>query len=1178
MKDRILAISKGQFTYEPIKLQLSQDKLRLVVVSGRDATESFRLSNVRGTKVKGFVTTTDDIQITPQTFHGEDTEIHITFSASHVAAGTKMDGEIHIITDCGETSLPYTVEVVAPTITDKDGVVEDFRALEQRIAANLEDGALLFHSPSFKNVFLQDNEPETYLYTHLVKRNSKLHSLDEFLVATGRKQPYRFHISQTRFEYELTMEDVREQLTLTCGTWGAACIHVLSDSKFIEPEVDVIWSDDFKKDKYELGFKVSAKRLKDGKHTGRLVLETPYQREEITIVLRKKTSIMPIEDYLHKKKYLWAAYKNLLNYKIGKMRQEEYLTNIRMILEELFDCEDEIVIYLRAYLAAMEQRMEECEEFVNRLSMIPRPEYNQSTETVLFYLIGLYIKSIYTKTEDDKRLATLEARDYYENGYHIWPILYLLMHLEERYQTLTPKLLLEEVGEYLEKGCHSPLLYLEVVKIYQKDPTLVHRLTKRNIQVLYWGTKEELFDKEFALTMSFLAEHVRVYSDIVYRILFLQYKKYRLDDTLHSICSMLIRCEKMGHEYFPWFALGVQKRLRITELFEYYMYTFDTEGNGIIPQSVITYFQYENHLNDRIKAYLYSRVIRNKEEKPDNYEAYREMMAQFALRQLKARKLNENLGVLYEDLLKEENIKDDVALCLPELMFKQHLTCNNKHIEGVYVVHLETEKEQYYPIVGGQAHIDIYTPNYQLYFVDSDNRYYVKTIEYTLKPIMKLEKYALQCFENGSTNQGLMLHLLAKVHKKFALKQEDSMVAHMVTKMDILCDYYQGKTVLQLLEHYQEQNDDTMIRQILDEIDLSQISLGRCHELIELMAKYNLHAKAYAAIEIYGFKKCDKERLMKVVEWRLRQPEVAYEGILFQMCQYLYQSEVKSIATVGYLQKYFMGPIKEFFQVFSDSWLKELPIDDEVCEKLLAQVLFVNENPISYYQIFYDYYIKGINRVLVKAFLCYIAYNYIVDKVDITDDLMAILQKEAASTDNRVMQLAILKRYSKQSELAMSEIEYVDYHISQMVKEGIMMKFMQDFRGRVTLPYIVENAVLIEFYMNTDLPVNLLVHDQEGETKTYQMKQVFPGIFLKEFLLFSGEEFRYQIYTEETGKKTRRAPLKTDGSKTATDSFYALVNQMIDARENGDQDAYRLACRNYTRYQDIAKQLLKPIL
>ena len=75
-----------------------------------------------------------------------------------------------------------------------------------------------------------------------------------------------------------------------------------------------------------------------------------------------------------------------------------------------------------------------------------------------------------------------------------------------------------------------------------------------------------------------------------------------MTDTLHGICGMLIRNEIRDAKYFSWFEKGVNKHLRLTDLYEYYMYTIDSEKVRNLPDAVLSYFQYENHLNDRCKA------------------------------------------------------------------------------------------------------------------------------------------------------------------------------------------------------------------------------------------------------------------------------------------------------------------------------------------------------------------------------------------------------------------------------------------------------------------------------------------------------------------------------------------------------------------------------------------------
>ena len=49
---------------------------------------------------------------------------------------------------------------------------------------------------------------------------------------------------------------------------------------------------------------------------------------------------------------------------------------------------------------------------------------------------------------------------------------------------------------------------------------------------------------------------------------------------LHAICSILIRGSQRGKELFPWFAKGVEADVRLTRLYDYYLYTLPEDFEG----------------------------------------------------------------------------------------------------------------------------------------------------------------------------------------------------------------------------------------------------------------------------------------------------------------------------------------------------------------------------------------------------------------------------------------------------------------------------------------------------------------------------------------------------------------------------------------------------------------------
>ena len=62
-----------------------------------------------------------------------------------------------------------------------------------------------------------------------------------------------------------------------------------------------------------------------------------------------------------------------------------------------------------------------------------------------------------------------------------------------------------------------------------------------------------------------------LYIDILSRI----YKETKDNEVLTSICSEIINSGKINNEYFKWLREGVRKELKITNLYEYYIYSID---------------------------------------------------------------------------------------------------------------------------------------------------------------------------------------------------------------------------------------------------------------------------------------------------------------------------------------------------------------------------------------------------------------------------------------------------------------------------------------------------------------------------------------------------------------------------------------------------------------------------
>lgn len=121
----------------------------------------------------------------------------------------------------------------------------------------------------------------------------------------------------------------------------------------------------------------------------------------------------------------------------------------------------------------------------------------------------------------------------------------------------------------------------------------------------------------------------------------------------------MIKGNKSGPEYYPWYRRGVEQELRVTRLYEYYMMSVDTEKEVEIPRIVLMYFAYQSNLDYDKCAYLYAYIQKHREEFPELYLAYKSQMDRFVLQQLYKGRINRQLAFLYQTVLDEKMLTRD---------------------------------------------------------------------------------------------------------------------------------------------------------------------------------------------------------------------------------------------------------------------------------------------------------------------------------------------------------------------------------------------------------------------------------------------------------------------------------------------------------------------------------------
>lgn len=234
-------------------------------------------------------------------------------------------------------------------------------------------------------------------------------------------------------------------------------------------------------------------------------------------------------------------------------------------------------------------------------------------------------------------------------------------------QSLTRQLYAMELC--YECGCKSPLLYLDAAQLYLRQEGQLRRISPFTVQVLKFAQKEGILSGELLKRAAYLTETMKTFDENVYQILTAGYERFPSDEVLEAICKLVMKGRPVRKEYFPWYAKAVERNIRITRLYEYYIETMDASFDEVLPQVIRMYFSYSNTLAGQKKALIYANVIKNREKDRHTFQSYRPAMEVFTARQIQKDRMNREYAALYRTFLKNRKIptaqKRSQMCCLP---------------------------------------------------------------------------------------------------------------------------------------------------------------------------------------------------------------------------------------------------------------------------------------------------------------------------------------------------------------------------------------------------------------------------------------------------------------------------------------------------------------------------------
>lgn len=170
------------------------------------------------------------------------------------------------------------------------------------------------------------------------------------------------------------------------------------------------------------------------------------------------------------------------------------------------------------------------------------------------------------------------------------PVLFwILLFLREEYYS-SPQKRLAALRKWILSGSRSPFFYLEVYDLWCRDPQLLTEPDAFTIEVLCWAARHGAMTKEIAAAFTELLPEKKDYDKRICLILEKCRQISTSDELILAGCAYLIRWQKFEHCYHVWYQEGVEREVRVTNLYEAFLLSMDLADTEIAPKPVLFVF------------------------------------------------------------------------------------------------------------------------------------------------------------------------------------------------------------------------------------------------------------------------------------------------------------------------------------------------------------------------------------------------------------------------------------------------------------------------------------------------------------------------------------------------------------------------------------------------------------
>lgn len=1181
MRARIGQIAAGRFNGTKPILAFSEETIDLSVIEGRSEAGSFVIESTNQIKICGIVYSTNPrMECLNPHFEGEKVRIRYQFNSKGLTEGDACEGKFVIVCNQIEYSLSFCARITRLYAEASTGAVKSLDDFTRLAASNWDEAYHLFYNRNFLNTIPYDNVYERLTYEGFACARPSGQNMEEFLIGVNKKQPVSISVDKSEEIFMASKEPQSGCFTITKDNWGYTEIRLRTDCEFIKLSKPVLTLDDFIGKTYLYEYIIDASAMHAGRNFGRIYIDGVYQSFTIDITAGVRDDDGSISDI--------AVTKDIKECMVGIM---ELYTSFRLkrIVTGVWANETiSILNHLHALVPDehMYELMKAQAFIINRQRQEAKwilDDFKHSNPDKKAPIWGyyLYLMTLLEREPSYVDNMTHEVElIFYENPDSVLLFWVLLFLRDQYFDDSAGKL--KDIKYWVLRGCSSPYLYIEAYYLISQDPYLIKELSVFELRILSWAVKEKALTKELAGAIFEAVDLAGGFDNRVYELLTAAYEICPEAEYVGIICSYLIKGHKNDTCFHKWFELGIENKLRLTGLYESYLLTMDDRQISPVPKIIQMYFSFDNKLPYRKLAVLYNNIIAAKETEPEVYHKYRKAMGRFAMDQAQLRHIDDNLAVLYEDMLELGFINEELSAAFSDIIYTHKLIVFDKRIVRAIIYQNEMKEPQIVPVTDQCAYFELFSNDYVILFEDSRGYRYVKSISYRLQRLMDAEKYLDRCISLSPDRPQYIVSHFKHVRDYSDFTKDDLKLFKPVFYSESFSDSYKAVMGYRILKYCQLHDYEDYVRPFLQSINFDTLQKDARKYLIDMLVSNRLYEKAYDMAMEYGIDMLAAASKVVLCENALKVQHVD-DDFMVQLAISAFKTGKYSDLVLKYLCENYTGPTDELINLWhaADKFsISSMKLD----ERILEQGIYTQIEPEKISDIFMEYYKRAGNEKLILAYISLVAHGYLHSGGCKADFIFDIIEKRFIGnrTLNDACQLALLKHFAEKTDITQAELEIEDTLLKYYIYNNMYFDFFARLDYRLLEKYFLYDKAFLQYESTPGTHVVLhYSRDEDGEEfNSEDMVEMYDGIYVKTFVIFFGELIRYYITEEHDNSIEVKESNRLTCNNILGDndhSRYNLINEMIISDTLSDETTLKSNIDEYKRLDAATKQLFKLI-